>query len=211
MLIPKLIHYALCTIKRNVVFDESHALGHGLKVLHFAHNILESELPNHQYLDRHRNIIYTASLLHDLCDNKYVDELNEIKNIDTFLRQDTTLTPHEIDVSTDIIQSMSYSKIKKVGYPDLGAYQHAFHIVREADLLAAYDFDRSILYNLHNVDANFTKTFNNALELFDKRIFLYRVDRLFVTEYSKQVSVILEEEARDQIHSWKTMLEKKKG
>ena len=42
---------------------------------------------------------------------------------------------------------MSYSKVKVHGYPELGDYQLAYHIVRESDLLTAYNIPRSIVYN----------------------------------------------------------------
>ena len=53
-----------------------------------------------------------------------------------------------MDVIGDIIGSMSYSKVKKNGFPELGDYQTEYNIVREADLLAAYDIDRAIIYRI---------------------------------------------------------------
>jgi HD superfamily phosphodiesterase len=208
MLIPKLVQFMLLTVKQCKI-DESHSLSHGMNVLHFAHRILESELPSHLYLERQRNIIYTSALVHDMCDTKYVNEDCGIMNLDTFLTKETTLTKNEIQVATDIIQSMSYSKVKKNGYPDLGAYQLAYHIVREADLLAAYDFDRSLIYNMNNVNPEFDVSYQNALELFKNRVFRHNDDHLFITEYSKQLSKQLEEKSKVRIQIWNECLGKK--
>ena len=38
----------------------------------------------------------------------------------------------------------------KNGFPDMGEYQTAYNIVREADLLCAYDFDRCMIYQMYN-------------------------------------------------------------
>ena len=45
-----------------------------------------------------------------------------------------------------IITTMSYSKVKKDGFPVFENMDHywVYHVVREADLLSAYDFDRSM-------------------------------------------------------------------
>ena len=54
--------------------DDSHNIIHSMNVLHFAHNIYEHELPIHPGLKDHKNIIYLSATLHDMCDNKYMDE-----------------------------------------------------------------------------------------------------------------------------------------
>ena len=43
---------------------------------------------------------------------------------------------------------MSYSKVNKNGFPELGNYQLCYNIVREADLLASYNIDRCIIYQM---------------------------------------------------------------
>ena len=182
LLLPKLINFALLTVNRFHI-DESHGVSHALDVLHHSHNILESELPNHPYLETQRNIVYTSALMHDLCDKKYMNETTGVQNIDTFLQTNTTLTTDEIQVVDKIISTMSYSKVKTKGYPDLGKYQMAYHIVREADLLSAYDVDRSIIYNMNNVVVDFSSSLENALSLFEVRMFKHNEDNLFVTEY----------------------------
>jgi HD superfamily phosphodiesterase len=204
LLLPKLINFALLTVNRFHI-DESHGVSHALDVLHHSHNILESELPNHPYLETQRNIVYTSALMHDLCDKKYMNETTGVQNIDTFLQTNTTLTTDEIQVVDKIISTMSYSKVKTKGYPDLGKYQMAYHIVREADLLSAYDVDRSIIYNMNNVVVDFSSSLENALSLFEVRMFKHNEDNLFVTEYSKKLSLQLEKKALDRIRIWKIL------
>ena len=90
-----------------------------------------------------------------------------------------------------IINTMSYSKVKVKGFPELGEYQLAYHIVREADLLAAYDIDRCIMYTMYRDNNDYTKALTIALDLFDYRVFKMRSDRLFITKFSKKLSLSL--------------------
>jgi hypothetical protein len=91
---------------------------------------------------------------------------------------------------------MSYSKVKKNGYPDLGEYQLAYHIVREADLLAAYDIDRCVIFGMAVTKLNYTDAFARATELYRERVLTYRSDGLFVTDWSKRKSLELESKSR---------------
>lgn len=200
-LLPKLVQFAAITVKKHNM-DESHGLGHALTVLHNSHNILENLLPTHHILESQRNIIYTSALVHDLCDDKYMDLSEGVQYIHEMLEDTHLLQQYEINVVDKIISTMSYSKVKKQGYPDLGIYNMAYHVVREADLLAAYDFDRSIIYNLNNVNPNLNETFQNSLNLFENRVFKHNEDHLFITEYSKEKSLELEKKARLQIQTW---------
>jgi hypothetical protein len=61
----------------------------------------------------------------------------------------------------------------------------AYHIVREADLLTAYDIDRCIIYGMMKEKLTYDASLIRALELFEKRVLTYRSDNLFVTDYSK--------------------------
>jgi hypothetical protein len=107
------------------------------------------------------------------------------------------------------METMSYSTVKKYGYPDLGDYQMAYHIVRESDLLSSYDFDRSIIYHM-NKGNNLTKSYTNALELFDDRVFNYNNDKLLISDYAQQKSLPLTVKALRQMHSWNRILTKTK-
>ena len=205
-ILPKLVNFALFTVKKYQI-DESHGLSHAINVLHHSHNILESEIGNYPQLDEQRNIVYTSALMHDLCDKKYMSENEGSNNIIEFLSKNTTLADYEVDIVHKIITTMSYSKVKNTGYPDLGIYQMAYHIVREADLLSAYDVERSIIYKMNHESGDFNASFQDALTLFDNRMFKHNEDKLFVTKYSKHMSRILEKEACLRIKQWKIILE----
>jgi hypothetical protein len=101
---------------------------------------------------------------------------------------------------------MSYSKVKKNGYPDFGEYQLAYHIVREADLLAAYDLDRCIIYRMMRDSTNYTDALVESKNLFESRILNYRKDKLFVTFYSKNKSLLLHRKAVKDVENLDSML-----
>ena len=204
-LIPKLLRFAATSINMFRI-DESHGLSHAMNVLHHSHNILESELIKNPFLEEQRNIIYTSAILHDICDKKYMIQKDGIRRIKSFLYNDTSLTYHEIETCLTIMETMSYSTVKQYGFPDLGEYQKSYHIVREADLLAAYDFDRSIIYNMNNVDDCFVESVKNAFELFRNRVFMHEPHDLFVTDYTKILSKKLEQDVYRRIQNWNSIL-----
>jgi HD superfamily phosphodiesterase len=210
MLFQKLFHFVLCTT-RQLHIDESHAVGHSMQVLHHAHNILESELCRHPQLDTQRKIIYTAAIVHDMCDSKYMDKSKGLSDISTFLASEQLLKKSDIDIVSFIISSMSYSKVKLDGYPNffinphIKQYEMAYHIVREADLLSAYDFDRSVLFNF-NRNNDFSKSVENGTNLFQERMFKHNKDGLFITDYSKKKSKLLEQNAIQRINQWNSVL-----
>jgi HD superfamily phosphodiesterase len=171
--------------------DESHSLKHSMEVMRFAYEIFTSELPKNPYLAEQETIILVAAILHDMCDRKYVpDEAVAIQEIRDFMAGH--LTEKELDVIVSIVTTMSYSKVKKNGYPELGEWQLAYHIVREADLLAAYDIDRCVIFGMAVTKLNYTDAFARASEIYRERVLTYRSDGLFVTEYSKRKSLELE-------------------
>jgi hypothetical protein len=171
--------------------DESHSLKHSMEVMRFARDIFTSECTSNPHLVEQETIIIAAAILHDMCDRKYVpDEAAAIREIRDFMAGH--LTTEQLDIIESIVSTMSYSKVKKYGYPDLGEYQLAYHIVREADLLAAYDMDRCIIFGMAVTKLNYTDAFVRATELFRDRVLTYRSDGLFVTEYSKKRSLELE-------------------
>jgi len=111
-----------------------------------------------------------------------------------------------MDIATQIITTMSYSKVKVVGFPDLGDYQMAYHIVREADLLCAYDFDRSMIYHMRKNNCNLLEAYHNARNIFNERILRHNIDNLFVTEYSKRTSITLHLHSIKRLLSWNKLL-----
>jgi HD superfamily phosphodiesterase len=177
--------------------DESHSLKHSMEVYNFALQIYESELPMNAYLEEQKDIIVLAAILHDTIDKKYVAEEEGIEEIRKYLND--VITPEKLSVIFQIITTMSYSIVKKNGFPLLGDYQLAYHIVREADLLAAYDIDRCIMYSMYKKNENYLKALDTAIVLFDNRVFRHRKDRLFVTNYSKKLSVKLHKKTKKDI------------
>jgi hypothetical protein len=90
---------------------------------------------------------------------------------------------------------MSYSKVIKNGFPDMKEYELAYNIVREADLLASYDFDRCIMYQMLKNNDNYEMSLFNAKKVFEDRVFTYHEKKLFVTKYSINLSKKLESTA----------------
>ena len=195
----------ILTTSAKYKIDETHNISHSMNVLHFAHNIYKNELNINPEIRQHENIIYVSATLHDMCDKKYMDENEGLAQINSFL--DNLITPEETNVITSIISTMSYSKVKMNGFPDLGVYQTAYHIVREADLLSAYDFDRCVIYDMKVNNTNFEKSFYRAEELFQTRVFKHGEDDLFGTNYALTHYPVLHNQAIDRIKQWKCILQ----
>lgn len=184
--------------------DESHALKHSMEVFNFANSIYENELLKNPALEKQRQIIYLAAIVHDMCDKKYMNESTGIININNYMKD--FMPSDELKITSEIIKTMSYSKVKINGYPDFNDYQVAYHIVREADLLAAYDLDRCIIYKMMRDKVNYTDALVESKNLFETRILNYRKDKLFVTNYSKNKSLILHRKALKDIENINSLL-----
>lgn len=185
--------------------DSSHSESHSMSVLKYADENMESQLDMFPYLKNQLPVIYCSAILHDMCDKKYVDEDIVIDEIQDFLKD--KLTKEEVFYTKRIIQTMSYSKVKKDGYPDMGHYEMAYHIVREADLLSSYDFDRSIIYNM-NKGHDLISSYNNALHLFHDRVFAYNTNKLLISQYAQEKSYHLSLNAIAQMQHWKRIVHK---
>lgn len=206
LLLTKLLHFVmLMSYKYNI--DESHGLGHSLDVLNYAHNIYESELPLNPQLKLDERAIYVSAIIHDMCDKKYVSQEEGLLNIQNFLREKMTF--NEIKTVKNIISTMSYSHVKSKGFPELGEKQMAYNIVREADLLTAYDFNRCMLYKLYrSPTGTIDDVFEDAHDLFNVRILKYGDSGLFTTDYAKKEAFNLHGQSLVQINNWKKILKK---
>lgn len=102
---------------------------------------------------------------------------------------------------------MSYSKIKKDGFPDLKNYQWAYHIVREADLLSSYDMDRAMMYHMYHSKDDVLASYENTQTLFESRVNNYYKDNLFMTEYAKVKGHELHEKSIVQLSNWKSIIQ----
>ena len=203
--LTKLFNYVLlASAKYNI--DESHGLSHSMNVLQFASELYQNELPKCPYLANHERIIYTSAVLHDMCDKKYMNEIVGLLEIEDFLRPE--LEPFEIGAAKQIISTMSYSTVKKNGFPNLGIYQKAYNIVREADLLAAYDFDRTMIYQIKRNNNNLEEAFKNSNQLFENRVLKHIDDNLITSDYGIKKALLLQFQATKRIVAWKNLMNK---
>jgi hypothetical protein len=177
--------------------DESHALKHSMEVYGFAKKIYEAEKVKNTNLENQQAIIFMAAIGHDMCDKKYMDEKEGIERYKKYLSE--YMTSSDLEIMGQIIGTMSYSKVKVNGFPNLGEYQTEYHIVREADLLAAYDIDRCVIYSIYRNNCSYTDALRLAVELFDNRVFRMRQDRLFKTAYSRKESLKLHKKAKKDV------------
>lgn len=188
--------------------DESHGLSHSFQILTFAHSIYEHEVIKCPEIAPYEKIVYISAIIHDMCDHKYMDVDSGLETIVSFLSSNEIfqLSDNDVIAIRDIINTMSYSKVKMNGFPNLGNYQKAYHIVREADLLCAYDFDRCMIYHMHTHNTGIENAFHDSSNLFNVRVFRHESDGLLTTEYSKQQSQILETQSRGRIEKWSLLL-----
>ena len=206
-LINKLFNLVLILSSKHNI-DESHGIMHSMNILHYTNILYESELYSCPNIRNQEKMIYVTAILHDMCDKKYMNETEGINVICNFLEDKTFLNKEEIEMSKKIITTMSYSKVKKDGFPNLGHFQKAYHIVREADLLTGYDFDRAIIYHMKNNGDNYLQAFNSASRLFNNRVFKHNEDNLFLLDYSKMESNRLHQIALQRINIHKKILNK---
>ena len=202
-LINELLMFILMISKKYNI-DESHDISHSMDVLHFANDIYEQQVYLYPPLKNYKNVIQICALLHDMCDKKYMNETEGIVNINNMLKEH--ISEKEIQAVHDIIGTMSYSKVKKKGFPDLGKYQSAYHVVREADLLCAYDFDRALLYHMYRKNNDFQEAYQESIELFKNRVFKHEKDNLFTYDYSKQKAMELKKHSLQRIRQWKRIM-----
>jgi hypothetical protein len=206
--LPKIINAAFSFVvltSKNYNIDESHSLKHSMDVFNTANKIYDCEVKNNLYLEKQKDIIQVSAIIHDMCDKKYMDEKVGVQNIKKHMSE--YMHQNDLDVVSNIISTMSYSKVKKNGYPNLGEYQLAYHIVREADLLSAYDVDRSTIYQMQHDNYNYVDSLQKVIELFESRILKYREDNLFETEYSKERSLFLHQQSEKDIEYFKKLQE----
>jgi HD superfamily phosphodiesterase len=189
---------------KNFNIDESHALKHSMEVYNYANKIYQHELITRPILEKQKEIIYVSAILHDMCDKKYMSEREGLMLIKKHMLDYMPIS--NLDVMTNIISTMSYSKVKANGYPNLGEYQLAYHIVREADLLTAYDVDRTVIYGVYQEGLPYDKSLQRSSNLFESRILKYIDDNLFVTDYSKKEAIKLHIKAEIDLDNLKKII-----
>jgi hypothetical protein len=215
MLLSKIITYVVATSAKFGI-DESHGLSHSLQTLYYANQIFDREVIHRGYIKPQERLIYISAAIHDMCDKKYMDEATGVANICQYLNtinagpvnKSPLLYKYEVEAVGKIISTMSYSKVKRYGFPNLSEFQTAYHIVRESDLLAAYDFDRSMIYNIHHNNATLDEAFHNARELFMTRVLKQIDDKLFFTDYAREEAHNLHADAIVRMEYWNHILNK---
>lgn len=207
MIIPynSIFRFIILTCRKYNI-DESHGLLHSMDVLNKAENIINFD-NNINKLSVDKEVVYTSALLHDMCDKKYMDERLGVYNLKRFLINDLNYNVEKVNVIGDIINTMSYSKVKKNGLPDLSNYQLEYNIVREADLLAAYDIDRAIIYNMTKTNNDFEKAFVNSKQLYYDRMAKHHEDELFTFDYTKSEGKKLNADCLQKISDYNKMLQ----
>ena len=94
---------------------------------------------------------------------------------------------------------MSYSKVKKDGFPNLGENQKLYHIVREADLLAGYDIERCIVYGIIGRDMEYIESCKASKELYFIRMAKQIENNLFTTKFGIKEATKLDKENKERI------------
>lgn len=202
----ELFQFVIAVSKRHNI-DESHSVGHSMRVFQFAEQIAREEskwVPNPAAFMDQRAVIHTAAILHDTCDKKYRNETDGLVELREFLKP--KMPEEQVDATLDIIGTMSYSTVKKHGMPMLGKYQTAYNVVREADLLDAYDFDRSIIYHMERNGKTLEDAFDDAQQLFETRVLRHQMDGLLLTRYAQREHKILAQNAIVRMHHWRRVL-----
>jgi len=208
-LLNTLFYYVLLTTKKYNI-DESHGLSHSMDVLLNSNKLYDEWLPRYPQLKNQEKVIYVSAVLHDMCDKKYMVQDEGVRDIGEYLGKtcSTLITPNEINMVKLIVSTMSYSKVKKDGFPNLGIYQQAYHIVRESDLLSAYDFDRSIVYHINKSGASINVAYKNAEDLFQTRVFQHKHDGLLISDYSNKMHDRLCDIAKKRMNHWNKIISK---
>ena len=172
-----------CVRELSVLYriDESHSVKHSMDVLAFTMESYKFHVSRYTPLIHQQRVLYAAAVVHDMCDKKYVEEEVGLRAIHDYLH--VHLTPEEFNMLSRIITTMSYSRVRTYGYPELYEWQLGYHIVREADLLASYDMDRCILYGMYRENLPYTEALIRARTLYQNRVLRYISDGMFMTEY----------------------------
>jgi hypothetical protein len=181
-----------------------------MDVLLYSNKLYDEWLPKYPQLKNQEKVIYISAVLHDMCDKKYMVQDEGLRYIGEYLSKtcSTLITPNEINLIKLIVSTMSYSKVKKDGFPNLGIYQQAYHIVRESDLLSAYDFDRSIIYHINKSSSSINLAYKNAEDLFEKRVFQHKNDGLLISDYSNNMHDQLCDIAKKRMIHWNKIISK---
>ncbi len=177
--------------------DESHGLSHSIQVYRYCIKIYNQVLKSNPQIEELVQVITCACILHDMCDYKYMDEKVGVERI-VGLLSELGLSKTHINLIVQIITTMSYTKIKAHGFPTFNSPTStlAFNIVREADLLAAYDFDRSVVYAMECKGVTWEEANKETYIYFKSRVLTQISDGLFTIESALEIALDLDQLAR---------------
>jgi len=180
--------------------DESHGLTHAIQVYRYGMEIYDQVLESKPQIDELYQVIVCGCVLHDMCDYKYMDEKVGVVRIVKLLN-DLSITQCEINLIIQIITTMSYTKIKAHGFPKFETPNSTlgFNIVREADLLAAYDFDRSVVYAMECKGMEWTQANKETVRYFTSRVLTQIPDGLFTIPSALSVAIKLHKMAQHKL------------
>lgn len=214
--IPKwMIDYAKSVIKKYNM-DSSHDMVHFKNVANLAELILhtDGEVLSTQEIfpgipfTTCRNIIIHAAFVHDLIDNKYMDEKTGIYNlVQEFTDQKYPF--RDLQIIITLITNMSYSKRKqriKNGEEQFrnDEYKLALRILADADQLDAYRPERIVTFQnnqsckkygavLHEETNSWAKT------IMTERVLKYISDGYMTTSIGKKLGVRWEKVVKDYV------------
>ena len=103
LLLNELFKFVIIT-SASYKIDESHALKHSMDVYYYGNKIFNEEMKNNPILQNNKIIIDICCILHDMCDKKYMDEQEGLKNINNFLLD--KLEQPTIKIINDIISTI---------------------------------------------------------------------------------------------------------
>ncbi len=174
--------------------DEGHGLDHSKKILYYCTELVPYyELSQNQLL-----IIELAALLHDMCDKKYMNESEGIIRIEDFLKDTLNIEKIIIGDIETIILNMSYSKVIKNGHPDFTYMKHIeipYHIVRNADLLCAYELERCMEYQKRS-GGNRRECLEKMFAIYENRVAKQITDGFINLEPAIKIARELEERCK---------------
>ena len=175
--------------------DSGHGLEHSRKIFYFCSQLI----PYYTLTENQILTIELASLLHDMCDKKYMDESEGIVRIEDFLQNELNIPKLIIGDIETIILNMSYSKVIKNGYPDFTYMKHIetpFHIVRNADLLCAYELERCMEYQKRS-GSNRKECLEKMFSIYSNRVSKQIVDGYINLEPAIKIAKQLEVECKN--------------
>lgn len=157
------------SVCRTQGIDSSHDEYHMARVARMTERL--NELCGRTIGQDEKDVMILSAFTHDLCDHKYTDVSAGLEVIDRWL-ESQPISEEQRRAVCYIVSTMSYSKVKKYGYPpDLGKWTLAYHHTRIADLIDAYDIDRCYKYQSHkHPDMDEGSKWRAVIQVFETRV-----------------------------------------